>query len=513
MSSPALIGIDIGTQGSKGVLVDCRGKVIATASVEHDISYPRPGWVEHDAERVWWGDFCRLSQALLRDSRRDPREIVGVGLSTIGPTVLVLDREGRPLRPGMLYADTRGDEEVAWLRDHLAPADQRSVGEMTLSPRLMSVKLLWIQRHEPAVWEQAAQVVTAPAYLCRQLTGRAAIDAETVRHFAPLFDVRAESWNERLGERLGIRAGLLPPFQPATTIVGEVTAAAAAATGLAEGTPVITGTMDAYAGWLAAGLFDEGEACALFGSTLVFAVLVDRPVHHARVFSGRYLVSGRHFVGGANVAAGALTRWFRDNFGQPELDLQAQTGADAYQTLGEQAASIPLGAAGLVVLPYFAGERSPIHDSRSRGLILGLTLQHTRQHLYRALLESVAYSFRHILETIAEAGVVPRRVTAAGGGARSELLLQISADVTGIPLHLRRDTVGPALADAYLAGVAVGQIHGFTDLAERWNPIDRVVQPDARRHAHYDDYYRVYRALYPKLADEMHQLAHLAAFS
>jgi xylulokinase len=504
-----LVGIDIGTQGSKGVLVDSHGRVVASRVTEHGISLPHSGWVEQDADVIWWADFCEISRSLIVQSGVDPHRVAGVGLSTIGPTLLLLDDEGRPLRPGILYADTRGDSEVSWLEQRLSAGTQRNPVGRALSSRLMSIKLLWLQRNEPRIWSRVRRIVTAQGYLVHKLTGQAVIDIQTARSFYPLFDLEKQDWSDSVGQLFGVAGEQLPSVSMATAVVGEVTPAAASATGLAPGTPVIAGTMDAYSGWLAAATVAEGDACAIYGSTLCVAALTPHKVIHPGVFSGAYLIPDTKFVGGATVAAGALTRWFRDEFGAAELDAQNRLGISAYQLLSMQAEEIPPGSSGLVVLPYFAGERSPIHDGNARGVIFGLTLQHTRNHIYRSLLESIAYSLRHILDTLASAGVEVTQLTATGGGANSDLLLQICSDVTGIPHLCRQDKIGAALGDAFLAGVAVGIIDSYSDLPERWNPITRVIQPVRDRSHTYDACYRIYRALYEQTKDQMHSLASL----
>jgi xylulokinase len=210
-------------------------------------------------------------------------------------------------------------------------------------------------------------------------------------------------------------------------------------------------------------------------------------------------------------SSGALSRWFRDNFAPLEVRTERQSGISAYQLLSDDAATVPPGSAGIMVLPYFSGERTPIFDINARGLILGLTMSHTRHHLYRGLLEGVTYGVRHHFDLMAEVGVVPRRLVAVGGGSQSELWTQILSDVTGQTLECVDRSIGPALADAFLAGYGIGLFSDFAPLAERWVRIGRTVRPDPRVTTVYDQYYRVYRRLYERTAEEMHELARLGA--
>lgn len=509
MENRYLVGIDIGTQASKGVLVSIDGSIVATAEVEHGVLMTHPGWAEQDADAIWWGDFCQVCQHLIRHAEVDPHTIIGVGFSTISPTVLILDEKGCPLRPGIIYSDLRGAEEADSLRERISLGRPLTGWSRSISPRLMSVKLLWLRRHEPCRWHKTYRVVTAQAYLVWRLTGCMVIDAQTAMGFYPIFDVERHCWDDRILQSLEMSSDLFPPVRPATAIAGAVTEEASRSTGLAPGTPVITGTVDAYAGWIAAGLSAPHEACVLLGTTLCVAALVDHPIAHPSLFGGAFLFPGSYYVGGATIASMALTRWFRDNFGIEETKAQHRLGIDAYHLLALEAESVPAGSDGLVILPYFAGERSPIDDEDARGLIIGLTLQHSRRHLYRAILEGIAYSFRHIVDTMNEAGVVVKRVTAAGGGSRSRLFLQICADVLELPIRRRHDTAGSALGDAYLAGYALGSVPSYSEAIPRWNPIIDEIQPRASERELYTRLYRVYRDLYEKTCLYMHALARI----
>lgn len=338
-----------------------------------------------------------------------------------------------------------------------------------------------------------------------------AIRIDDAEALAPFFDAARAAWNPAQCERFGVPAGLLPAIHRATDVVGAVTPDAARRTGLAAGTPVICGAADGMAEYVSSGAIEVGEGCIVLGTTMCISVLVAEPVAHPLLYAGASLVPGLHRLSGGMASAAALTRWFRDNFAPGEARLEQQLGLSAYQLLGDGAAAVPPGSDGLVVLPYFSGERTPIFDAQARGLILGLTVSHTRHHLYRALLEGVAYGIRHHLDLMAEVGVVPRRLVVVGGGSRSELWTQIISDVTGQPLDCVEGPVGPALADAFLAGYGTGRFGDFRPLPERWVAIGRTVRPDPAASATYDAYYAVYRRLYDRTAEEMHALSRLGA--
>jgi xylulokinase len=337
------------------------------------------------------------------------------------------------------------------------------------------------------------------------------VDPGNAEARAPLYDPATAGWDPAMCDRFGVPLSVLPEIREATDVVGGVTTEAARRTGLAVGTPVICGSIDGLAEYLSSGVIKSGEGCVIFGSTMCMSVLSSVPRSHPLLYSGRSLVPGLYRLSGGMATSGALTRWFRDNFASDEVQTERASGISAYQLLGDQAATVPPGADGLMVLPYFSGERTPIFDIQARGLVLGLTTSHTRHHLYRGLLEGVAYGVRHHFDLMAEVGVMPRRLVAVGGGSQSELWTQILSDVTGQTLECVERPIGPALANAFLAGYGVGLFSDFAPLAERWVRIGRTVQPNPRVSAVYDQYYRVYRRLYERTAEEMHELARLSA--
>jgi xylulokinase len=244
---------------------------------------------------------------------------------------------------------------------------------------------------------------------------------------------------------------------------------------------------------------------------MCLSVLSTERHQHGSLYAGRSLVPGLYRLSGGMASSGTLARWFRDNFAAEVVETEQRSGVSAYHLLGDEAATVPPGSEGIVVLPYFSGERTPIFDVQARGLILGLTVSHTRRHLYRGLLEGVAYGVRHHLDVIGEVGLSPRRLVAVGGGSQSALWMQIVSDVTGQPLECVERPIGPALVGAFLAGYGIGLFDSFTPLAERWVGIGRVVRPDAGAAAVYERYYRVYRRLYQRTAEEMHELAQLSS--
>ncbi|PNY79853.1 FGGY-family carbohydrate kinase [Deinococcus koreensis] len=495
-----LIGVDVGTYSSKGVLVDLSGAIRRQHTVPHGIDMPHHGHVEQDADLVWWADV----QAILRELLSEPGtagRVAGVACSAIGPTLLPLDGAGTPLRPGILYGiDTRAQAQIEALEAEIGADAIFAHSHMALTSQAIGPKMRWLREHEPEVWTRTAMLTTASSYLTFRLTGEHVIDHHTGAHTMPLYDPRTRSWTDRyaaavLGDR---RLDVLPRLAWSDEVAGHVTAQAAAETGLREGTPVAVGTVDALAEGLSVGALQPGDLMVMYGSSTFFILVQDAPTPDPRVWS-----VGGAFPGQVNLAAGmgttgSLTRWFVDEFAQ-----EHETAA-AYDTLFAGAAALAPGADGLLLLPYFSGERTPINDPRARGVIAGLTLSHTREHLFRAALEGVGYGVRHNLEAFRDLGADIRRVVAVGGGTRGHTWLQIVSDICGLAQEVPQVTVGASYGDAFLAGLAAGVLE--RDDLNTWVRPGERVEPNGALKPEYDRLYSLYRELYTQTRDTVHAL-------
>ena len=515
MSAPVsvpiyLMGIDIGTYSSKGVLVAEDGTVVASHVTPHTIEMPHPGWVEQDADGIWWHDCVTICRQLLAQSGIDSKQIAALGISSTSPCVLPVDAAGRPLRPGILYGiDTRATAEIAELEAELGAETLFERYCAKLSSQSTSPKILWLRKHEPAVWHKTHLLLGGAGYLVYRLTGEAVLDIYDAGAYAPLFDVQECAWNPDMTDRLA-PLERLPRLTWTCEIAGRVTADAAALTGLAAGTPVITGTADAAAEAISAGLANPGDLMVMYGSSIFFILKTDRLYNSRQFWGTRFLEPDTYAVAGGMSTAGSLTRWFRDNFAEGEAAAESAGGANAYAALAELAAGSPPGARGLVALPYFAGERTPIFDPDAKGLLIGLTLSHTRGDIYRALLESVGYGIRHNLDAMRAEGMAPARILAVGGGTLNRAWMQMVSDIAGIEQHIPAQQIGAAYGDAFLAGVGIGLFGGACD-AGRWVQVQEIVRPTASTHAIYSRYYQVYRDVYRETVGSMHRLGELAS--
>jgi xylulokinase len=500
MVTKCLLGVDIGTYSSKGALVTEQGEVVGTTAVEHSLATPRAGWAEQDPDDIWWRDFLAISRSLLDHYTSPTMQVVGLGISTISPAIVPVDYEGNALRPAILYGiDTRATTQVEKL--------QRLTGA-TLSAQSAAPKVMWIRETEPEVWDRTHLVLNGSGYLNLRLTGAATIDVYDASVFAPFFDTQTLTWDERL-------AHVVAPVErmPAVTwtcdLAGTVTPQAARITGLPEGTPVITGTADAAAEAISTGLSQAGDMMMMVGSSTFFILKTPHALDSNAFWTSHFLEKDTYVVAGGTSTAGSLTRWFRDQFGATEMALERAGGENAYGALARMAAGSPRGARGLIALPYFAGERTPIHDPQARGVFFGLTLAHTRADLYRAVLESVGYAIRHNVDAMRGEGLAPKCILAVGGGSQNRLWMQIVSDIAGIALHIPEPQIGASYGDAFLAGVGA-RLFGGTAEASRWVRIGDRIEPDPAAHADYDNYYKIYRELYDRTAPLMGHLASLA---
>ena len=505
-----LLGIDIGTSASKGVLVALDGRIIAQHSLAHGFEMPRPGWAEQDADAIWWGDFCAISRALIHKADIDPARIAGVAASAIAPTMLPLDENYRPLRPAILYGiDTRAGAEIAELNALLgADAIFARTGQ-ELSAQSVGPKVLWYRAHQPELFNRTRKIVSAATYLVFRLTGRFALDNYVAPYFTPFFDVNKLEWHREWVERV-CPPEWLPETAWSVEGAGRVTRRAAEETGIPTGTPVAVGTADALAEAVAAGAMANGDLMVMYGSTLFLIQTTAEYRAHRDLWASVHLRPGAAILAAGLSTSGALLAWFRDELAAGERAQAEKSGRNAFALLAERAADIAAGSDGLITLPYFSGERTPINDAGARGMFFGLTLSHKRAHLYRSCLEGIAYGLRHNIEAMEQAGALPRRLVAIGGGAQDALWLQICSDVTGLPQDLPRETIGAAYGDAYIAGMAAGIFRDYHALGASWVKIQRRIQPNPAATAIYDQLYPVYRELYQDTRRHMARLAKMA---
>ncbi len=479
------LGVDIGTSSSKGVLVDDVGTVVRTAQREHRVDRPRPGHVEMDAD-VWWHELQDLAAELTAGDVH----VDAVGVSGMGPCTLLTDEHDVPLRPAILYGvDTRATEQIERLEAELGRQAIHDRCGSLLSSQAVGPKLLWVRENEPELFARARRLYMPASWLVRRLTGAYTLDRHSASQCTPLFDDAAGDWFEPWARRIAPDVEL-PPLAWAGEVAGVTREAVG---GIPAGTPVITGTIDAWSEAVSVDAHNPGDLMLMYGTTMFLVDTVTERLRSPSLWSTVGALPGTRNLAGGMATSGAIAGWLRDLTG----------GAD-HGTLTAEAATSGLGARGLLMLPYFAGERTPVMDPHARGVVAGLTVDHGRGDLYRAALEATAFGVRHNVEAIRDAGGTIERVVAVGGGTQGGLWTQVVSDVTGLEQVVPRTTTGAAYGGAYLAA----RSQGVGDI-RAWNPPAERVRPDPDAVARYDELYRLYRDLYPATRDISHRLAGL----
>lgn len=496
MSRRCTLGVDIGTSSAKGVLVAEDGAILATATRSHSVDRPATGHVEMDAA-VWWDEFTAIARELLATA--PDAAIAAVGVSGMGPCALLADADGQPVRPAILYGiDSRATDQVATLTAELGADEIVARGGSPLTTQAVGPKLRWVAEHEPDVFARARRLYMPASWLVARLTDEYVLDRHSASQCWPLYDLGAGDWYAPWWA--AVAGSVEPPrLLWASEIAGTVTAAAADATGIPAGTPVIAGTIDAWTEAVSVGATEPGDLMLMYGTTMFLVATTDDPIRTPSMWTTAGLAPGTTSLAGGMATSGAITSWLRDLVGGD------REGAPDFAELTTEAAASGAGARGLLMLPYFAGERTPILDPHARGVIAGLTLEHTRGDLYRAALEATAYGVRHNVETMRAAGARIDRIVAVGGGTTGGLWTRIVSDVTGLTQQVPAVTIGASFGAAFLAASAV------TDPAPAiadWNPVVESIVPDAAASADYDERWPLYRELYEATAPIVHALAH-----
>jgi len=481
------VGVDIGTSSSKGVLVNGSGEVLSQAVRSHEVSRPHPGWVEMDAG-IWWEECVAIVADLVAAA---PEQVAAVGVSGMGPCVLVTDEHMTPLRPAILYGvDTRATAQIDALDAELGGDEVLARCGSALSTQSVGPKITWIAEEEPEVFARARRLFMPSSWLAYCLTGAYVLDHQSASQTTPLYDTHARHWYTPWVQRIAPEFEM-PPLRWATEVAGTVHAEAAARTGLTVGTPVITGTIDAWSEAISVDAHNVGDLMLMYGTTMFMVNTVAEPLTHPALWGTVGALPDTRNLAAGMATSGAITSWLRELFGRPD-----------YLELLRLAHESGPGARGLLCLPYFAGERTPVADPDARGIFAGLTVSHTRGDLYRAALESTALGVRHNIETFRAAGGQIDRVVAVGGGTQGDLWTQIVSDVTGVEQVIPTQTIGASYGAAYLAAASVLDVS-----ISNWNPMHRICRPNPGTRENYNELYELYRDFYPATRDISHTLA------
>ncbi len=486
------IGIDIGTTSTIAVAMSKTGEALASASRPSRLFSPQPGFAEADPGQ-WWTNVQAVTQELI-SKMPNGIDFAGVCVTGMLPAVVLLDKERRVLRPSIQQSDARCGEQVEALKLTLDEAAYLSRTGQGLTQQLVAPKLQWLKTHEPEVYEKIAHVFGSYDLINMHLTGRLTVERNWALE-AGFVDLADHRIAEDLVALSGLPPQVLPTLVASHEVIGTVTAEAAELTGLPEGLPVFGGAADHIASALAAGLTQTGDVLLKFGGAGDIIAIAGKPEPDRRLFLDYHLVPGLYAPNGCMASSGSLLRWLAGLIGGSESD-------DVLKQLDQEAAAVPAGADGVRALPYFLGEKTPIHDPLARGTITGLSLGHTRGHIWRAVLEAIACGFRHHLDVLAETGRPATRLIASDGGSRSRIWMQIVADICGQPVHVLSDAFGSSIGAAWVAAAGSG-IAAWDDVATSVR-IGTVLQPSpegiAAGNRIYSDYRELYASVKPYFA-------------
>jgi xylulokinase len=499
---PLFLGIDTGTSGTKAVLIDETGSLLASITQEYELSTPHPQWAEQHPDTDWWEAAQIVIRAVLAKAGVSGDQIGGIGLTGQMHGSVFLDKAGKVLRPALLWCDARTGVECAEITEAIGGTKKlyETIGQPVFTS-FTAPKIVWLRKHEPQVYARVAQVLLPKDYIRYKLTGEYATEVSDASGTS-LLDVRKRDWSPAMLSALDIPRDWLPRVYESPEVSGKITAEAAAVTGLKAGTPVVGGGGDQAAGGVGTGTVETGRVSSALGTSGVVFAHSAEPFFdpEMRIQTFCHAVPGAWHLMGCMLSSGGSLRWYRDTFAPGE----------SYDAITSGAATAPAGCEGLQFLPYLTGERTPYPDPDSRGVFFGATLRNTRDWFARAVLEGVAYSFKDAFRLLEEIGVPVSEVRASGGGAKSAFWLQILADVIGQPHRLLNVDEGPAFGAALLAGVGTGAFATVPEACAATIKPTSETKPNADTGAIYNKYYPLYRELYPALQESFKKAAQLS---
>ncbi len=511
MEKQLLLGIDIGTSGCKISVFQADGRVVAECAEPYPTRYDGLGQAEQDATD-WWLAVSRGIKDLIRSFVVNPAEFVAIGVAGQSWSCLPVDRRGEPLRRAMIWLDRRAREQARRMRDQFGEDYLVRLSGNPVDPAYIVPKILWLKDHEPEIYRQTTQFLQSNAYIVFKLTGAYSQDLSQGYGFH-FFDVARGRYDQGVIDGLGLESDRFAPVYRCNQIVGRVTPEAAAATGLIPGIPVVAGGLDAACSTLGAGVVRSGQTQEQGGQAGGMSIQMAQPRFHPRLIMGQHVIPGQWLLQGGTVGGSGALKWFNEQLGAAEQQLGAELGQSAFAIMSDEAGRVRPGADGLIFLPYLAGERSPVWDSRARGVFFGLSYAKTRAHLIRAVMEGVGFALHHNLATAAETGAEVGALNSVGGASNSEVWCQIKADITGKPLRVPYSDQATTLGAALVAGVGVGLYPDFESAVSRTVRFQRAYTPDPERHRLYQSYFSLYLELYQRLKDCYGTLARISGES
>lgn len=494
-----LVGLDLGTTGAKAGVVDSGGGVAGTAFTPYPTGTPHPGWAEQDPAEWWSACANSIGQALKKGGVAGEK-IAAIGVSGQMHGSVLLDGSGHVIRPCILWCDQRASEQCEWMMSELGAERLNENVSNPALPGFTAPKLLWVRRNEPDNYSRIEKVLLPKDYINYRLTGEVATEFSDASGTL-LLDVAERKWSDFMVDALEMRYSWLPPLLESSDVVGKVTAEAAVACGLPEGTPVAAGGADNACGALGMGVISPGEIAVSIGSsgTVLAPVALPETDEGMRLHLFCGALRESWYLMGVMLSAGLSLRWFRDELGEPESSLAREGGLDPYALLDETAACAPPGSDGLLFLPYLTGERTPHADPNARGVLFGIDLTKSRAHVIRSILEGVVFGLNDSLGILRELGLPLESIVSGGGGSRSDLWRRIQCDVFDLPVAAAGESDSAIMGAAMLAGTAAGDFGSPEEPSSLWVSYGETYRPDPANRPVYERSYSRFRALYPDL--------------
>lgn len=499
MAKNFLLGIDIGTTSVKTVIINAKDyNIVATAKAEHDLFSPFPGWAEENPND-WWINTINTIKLCIKKSKINGREIAGIGLSGMVPAFVLLGEKGQVLRPSMQQNDARTYKEIEFIRSRINNDEFFNITGCIINQQMVGPKILWMKKNEPEIFSKVKQIIGSYDYIVYKLTGKFSLERNWALE-SGIYNLRLEKWSNKLLKIIGIKKSFFPKINNPTDIIGEVSYVAAEEIGIPEGIPVVAGTADHVASAFIAGVQNDGDLLLKFGGAGDILYSTDKLITDKKLFIDYHIIPNKFLINGCMASSGSALKWFtKQAFGESKID---------YAVLDKKANNLKPGSEGIIILPYFIGEKTPIFDPLARGVIFGLTLHHTKFHIYRALLEAIGYGFLHHIEVLKEIGCEPKRVIATNGGAVSRTWGEITSNIIGYPINYLKQNPGSSLGAAFVAGMGINCFDDWSE-AKNFIEISDIVHPDMGEYVKYQKFYLIYKKLYRDLKDNFKDLVEI----
>ncbi len=493
-----LLGIDIGTTSTKTIVCNTNGKIIFSTSEEQNLYSDFPAWAEENPEE-WWENTQKTIKTIFKESEILADDIKAIGVTGMVPALVLLDKNDNILRRSIQQNDARTIKELNYLRSKIDLNNHFDITGGSINQQLVGPKILWLKENEPEVYKSIDKIMGSYDYINFKLTGNHVIENNWALE-SGLLNIKKNTWEKKILDICDINEKWLGQIVKSDEIIGSVNKKVEELTGLKEGTPVVGGIADHVSSAFAAGLKEEGDLNVKFGGAGDILYSLDKLITDKRLFIDLHADPSRYMINGCMASSGSLLKWFTNEFCQYENEIVKDENKSIYDFMSDKAQDIPPGSNGVIILPYFLGAKTPLHNPQAKGVIYGLGLHHKKENIYRAIMESVAYGFKHHIEILKDLNLDIKKVIATDGGAKSPVWRQITADVLGESIYHIKEHTGSSIGAAFVAGKGINLFDNWDDI-DKFIEIDSVTEPNEKNHNLYNKYYKLFRDIYNNLEE------------